>query len=258
MTPEEKTTQSPKQPAEEKKKRRRPGHPHPRPMSKRQKQNLAKVDANKQYPLDQAVALLKSTINTKFDETVEIVMKLGIDPKKSDQLVRGSVSLPKGIGKQIKVLVFAEGEAAEAAKKAGADIVGGKEIADKITAEGWVDFDVAIAHTPAMKFVGKLGKVLGPKGKMPSPKSGTVVDDVAKAVQEFKAGKVEYRTDSGGNIHAPMGKKSFPAENLMVNIDTFIEHIKHVKPATAKGTYIQKVVLSTTMGPGIAVEIKRA
>lgn len=257
MTPPEEITQQPQQPAEEKKKRRRPGHPHPRPISKRHKQNLTKVDCDKEYPLEQAVAILKSTINTKFDETVEIVMKLGIDTKKSDQLVRGSVSLPKGIGKSVKVLAFAEGEAAEIAKKAGADVVGGKEIADKIINEGWLDFDVAIAHTPTMKFVGKLGKTLGPKGKMPSPKSGTVVEDVGKAVQEFKAGKVEFRADSGGNIHAPVGKKSFTAENLMTNIETFIEHIKHVRPATSKGTYVQKIVISTTMGPGVALEIKR-
>lgn len=243
---------------EEKPKRRRPGHPSRRPASRRHLDNKKKVDRNVKYSLEDGVALLKQIKDTKFDESIEIVMKLGIDPRKSDQLVRGSVSLPKGIGKTVKVLVFVEeSELAEAAKKAGADYVGGKELADKIVNENWMDFDVAIAHPNAMKFVGKLGKVLGPKGKMPSPKSGTVINDVVKATSEFKAGKVEYRCDSGGNVHAPVGKKSFSPDSLITNIETFIEHIKSVKPATAKGTYIQKVVISSSMGPGIAIEPKR-
>lgn len=256
MTQPENTPKQPT-PAAEEKKRRRPGHPHPRPVSKRHVANLKLVDLNKRYTLEEAVALLKSTQSAKFDETVQVTMKLGVDPKKSDQLLRGSVSLPKGIGKVIKVIVFAEGQAAEAAQKAGADIVGAKDLADKIQNENWLDFDVAIAHPSMMKYVGKLGKVLGPKGKMPAPKSGTVVEDVAKAVQEFKAGKVEYRTDSFGNVHAPVGKKSFTTENLIINIDTFVEHIKHIRPPTAKGTYIQNLVLSTTMGIGVPLEIKR-
>ncbi len=255
MTPEETPQAQPK--PEEKKKRRRPGNPHPRPASKRYQANKAKVDKTKVYTLEEAVALLLSCKNAKFDETVEIVMKLGIDPQKADQLLRGSVSLPKGLGKPVKVIVFAEGELAEAAKKAGADIVGAKDLADKIVAENWVDFDVAIAHTGMMKHVGRLGKILGPKGKMPSPKSGTVLDDVVTAVREFKAGKVEYRTDSYGNVHVPVGKKSFAPENLIANIETFIEHIRHAKPASSRGTYMQKIVISSTMGPGISIEIKR-
>lgn len=257
MTQPENTQKQPTPTAEEKKKRRRPGHSHPRPVSKRHTANQALVDANKRYTLEEAVALLKSTKSAKFDETVQIAMKLGVDPKKSDQLLRGAVSLPKGIGKTVKVIAFAEGQMAEAAQKAGADVVGAKDLADKIQNENWLDFDVAIAHPSMMKYVGKLGKILGPKGKMPAPKAGTVVEDIAKAVQEFKAGKVEYRTDSFGNVHAPVGKKSFSAENLIANIETFIEHIKHIRPSTAKGTYIQSLFLSTTMGVGVALEIKR-
>lgn len=238
-------------------KRRRPGPPNRRLPSKRHRENISKVDKLKRYSLEEAVNLLKASKNAKMDETVDIVMKLGIDPRKSEQMVRGSVSLPKGIGKQLKVIAFVEGDLAEEAKKAGADLVGAGDLVDKILNENWMDFDVAIAHPSMMKFVGKLGKVLGPKGKMPSPKSGTVTPDVVKAVIEFKAGKVEYRADSYGNVHAPVGKKSFPPENLITNIDTFIEHIKQVKPPTAKGTYIQKVVISSTMGPGVPIELKR-
>ena len=249
MTNDEKTVEKPK--------RRRPGHPKRRPASRRHLENKKKLDKGISYPLDEAISMLQDTRGVKFDETIEVVMKLGIDPRKSDQLVRGSVSLPKGIGKKVSVLVFAEGELAEAAKEAGADFVGGKDIVEKIQKENWVGFDVAIAHPEMMRFVGKLGKLLGPKGKMPSPKSGTVTADVVTAVKEFKAGKVEYRTDSGGNVHAPVGKRSFPRENLQANIQTFIEHIRNVKPATAKGTYIQKIVISSTMGPGISIELKR-
>lgn len=240
----------------EKPKRRRPGPPKRRPVSRRHRENSAKVE-RKHYSLREAVELLKSTKGPRFDETVEIAMKLGIDPRKSDQLVRGSVPLPKGIGKSVTVVVFAEGDLQDQAKEAGADYVGGKELIEKIQKENWVDFDVAIAHPSMMRFVGRLGKILGPKGKMPSPKSGTVSADVATAVREFKSGRVEFRTDNSGNIHAPMGKKSFPVEDLIANIETFVEHIKTLKPSTAKGTYIQKLALSTTMGPGIMVEWKR-
>jgi large subunit ribosomal protein L1 len=172
-------------------------------------------------------------------------------------MVRGSVSLPKGIGKEVKVLVFAEGDLAEAAKNAGADYVGSVDLVERITNESWMDFDIAIAHPNMMRHLSKLGKILGPKGKMPSPKSGTVTPDVAKAVTEFKAGKVEYRTDSGGNVHAPIGKKNFVAQDIIINAETFMEHIKHVRPSTAKGAYIQKVVISSSMGPGIPIELKR-
>lgn len=257
MTQPENTQKQPTPVAEEKKKRRRPGHPHPRPVSKRHTANLKLVDPAKRYSLEEAVNLLKSTKSAKFDETIEIAMKLGLDTKKSDQLLRGSVSLPKGIGKSVKVIVFAEGQAAEAAQKAGADIVGSKDLADKIQSESWTDFDVAIAHPSMMKYVGKLGKILGPKGKMPAPKAGTVVEDVGKAVQEFKAGKAEYRTDSYGNIHTLVGKKSFPTDHLVTNIETFVEHIKHIRPPTARGTYIQNIVISTTMGIGVALEITK-
>ena len=242
---------------EAKPKRRRPGHPNRRPSSKRHLENVKKINKLERYPLEDAVALLKQMKPSKFNEYVEIMMKLGVDPRKSDQMVRGSVSLPKGIGKEVKVLVFAEGELADDAQKAGADYVGSVDIVEKILNENWMDFDVAIAHPSMMRHLSKLGKVLGPKGKMPSPKSGTVTPDVAKAVVEFKAGKVEFRTDNGGNVHAPVGKLNFAAEDLIVNIDTFMEHIRHVKPTTAKGTYIQKVVISSSMGPGIPLELKR-
>lgn len=238
-------------------KRKRPGPRSRRPISRRHKENLTKSDHHKLYPIPEAVQILKNMQGTKFDETIQIVLKLGIDPKKSDQLLRGSVSLPKGIGKTVKVLAFADGDLAELAKAAGADIVGGKELVDKIQNENWLDFDIAVAHSSMMRYVGKLGKILGPKGKMPSPKSGTVNDDIAKTVKEFKSGRVEFRTDSGGNVHASMGKRSFSQEDLLTNIFAFIEHIKSVKPSTAKGTYIQKVCLSSSMGPGILLEVKK-
>jgi len=184
-------------------------------------------------------------------------MKLGVDPRKSDQMIRGSVSLPKGLGKSVTVLAFAEGDIANQAKEAGADFVGGKEIVDKIKKENWFDFDVAIAHPSMMRFVGQVGRLLGPKGKMPSPKSGTVSEDVATAVKEFKAGKVEFRVDSGGNLHVPVGKKSFAVEDLRDNVVAFVEHIRSIRPATSKGTYIEKIVISTSMGPGLMLEVKR-
>lgn len=202
--------------------------------------------------LGQAISLLKQLKGAGFDETVEVVARLGIDPKKSDQQIRGSFVLPHGIGKEKKVIVFAEGAPADEAKQAGALEVGGAELVKKIEG-GWLDFDVAISVPEMMRFVGKLGRILGPQGKMPSPKSGTVTTQVASAVKEFRAGKIEYRTDSGGNVHAPMGKRSFPEEALRENVGAFIEHIAGQKPATSKGTFLQKVVVSTTMGPGIEV-----
>ncbi len=243
-----------KAPEEEKVRKRRPGPPSRRAKSKRHQDNLSKVNSKARYSTQDGVELIKSSSEANFDESVDIVMSLGVDPRKSDQLVRGSVSLPHGIGKDVKVIVFAEGDMAEEALKAGADVVGSQDLADKIQKENWLDFDVAIAHPSMMRFVGKLGRVLGPKGKMPSPKSGTVTPDVLTAVKEFKAGKVEYRTDSGGNVHAPVGKKSFPKESLIENVEAFIEHIKAVRPATAKGIYIKKVVISSSMGPGIALD----
>jgi len=222
--------------------------------SRRYRQCASKVDPKKLYDLDEAITLLKSLDGAKFDETVELVLHLGIDPKKADQNIRGTISLPKGIGRTQRVVVFAEGAKAEEAKAAGADEVGGQDLIERIQG-GWLDFDVAIATPAMMRQVGRLGRILGPKGLMPSPKSGTVTDDVAQAVREFKAGKIEYRADAGGNVHAPVGKKSFPPEDLKANIEAFIERIRQVKPPAAKGRYILGAALSTTMGPGIKLAV---
>jgi large subunit ribosomal protein L1 len=217
--------------------------------SKRFRAAVAKVDRNKLYEPGEALSLLKSLPGAKFDETVEVAVLLGIDPKKSDQLVRGAVSLPKGLGKSVRVIAFAEGDKAAAAKAAGADMVGSSDLAEKILA-GWTDFDIVIASPDMMKHVGKLGKVLGPQGKMPSPKSGTVNADVGAAVREFKAGKVEFRTDAGGNVHAPVGKRSFAVEDLEANLRAFLDHLSAMRPAAVKGQFVRKVSVSTTMGPG--------
>ena len=211
------------------------------------------VERGKDYSAEEAFTLLKSLPAPKFDETVEIAVRLGIDPRKSDQLVRGAVSLPKGLGKTVKVVVFAEGDKADAAKAAGADEVGSDELAAKIEG-GWLDFDVVIASPDMMKHVGRLGRVLGPQGKMPSPKSGTVTPDVAKAVNDFKAGKVEFRTDAGGNVHAPLGKRSFATEDLVANLTAFMDHLTGMRPAAVKGVFVRKVSVSTTMGPGAQIE----
>ena len=226
-------------------------------MAKRSKRYLESrkvVDVAKKYELKEAVKLLKSFKRTKFDESVEVAIKLGIDPKQSDQLIRGSVSLPKGIGKSLKVIVFAGGEKAEIAKKAGADEVGAEELVKKVEG-GWADFDVAIATSDMMKLVGKLGRVLGPQGKMPTPKSGTVTDDIEKAVKEFKAGKIEYRTDAGGNVHALVGKISFSDSDLEDNINTFVKLIINSRPASTKGIFLEKASVSSTMSPGIMIEV---
>jgi len=200
-----------------------------------------------------AVEKVKSFKSVKFDQTVECVMQLGIDPKQADQLVRGSISLPNGIGKQKRVIAFCEDSDIEAAKKAGALEAGCDELVKKIS-DGWTDFDVAIASPRVMGKVGKLGRVLGPQGKMPSPKNGTVTADVTGAVAEFAAGKVEYRNDSGGNVHAVVGKQSFETGKLIENIEAFVAHIKKIKPAAAKGTYLKKMCISATMSPGITVD----
>jgi large subunit ribosomal protein L1 len=217
--------------------------------SKRFRAAAAKVERNRLYEPAEALALIKSLPAAKFDETVEVAVLLGIDPKKSDQLVRGAVSLPKGLGKTVRVIVFAEGDKAEAARAAGADLVGAADLAEKIVG-GWTDFDIVIASPDMMKHVGKLGKILGPQGKMPSPKSGTVTPDVGKAVTEFKAGKVEFRTDAGGNVHAPFGKRSFKAEDQELNQRTFLDHLSSLRPAAVKGQFLRKISISTTMGPG--------
>ncbi len=225
-----------------------------RKRSKRYQEAAGAVDSNEAMELPQAIEKLRSLPAAKFDETVEIVIALGVDPKKADQMVRGAFSFPKGIGQERRVLVFADGDQADAAKEAGAIEVGGEDLVKKV-ADGWTDFDVAIAVPRMMRFVGKLGKVLGPQGKMPSPKSGTVTDDVGKAVSEFRAGKVEFRVDSGANVHAPIGKRSFDPGDLKENVEAFLEHIRSVRPAAAKGHYIKKVVISSTMSPGVRVDV---
>jgi large subunit ribosomal protein L1 len=203
-------------------------------------------------PIAEAIKTLKTFGTTKFNQTVEVSTNLGIDPRQSDQNVRGSVALPHGIGKAVRVAVFAQGENAEKATAAGADIVGGDDLAQKVKG-GFMDFDVALATPDMMGVVGPLGRVLGPRGLMPSPRSGTVAADIAAAVREFKAGKIEFRNDKGGNVAAPVGKLSFTDEQLVDNIQTFLNHLRTVKPAAAKGTYIRSITVSATMSPGIRV-----
>ncbi len=226
-----------------------------RKRSKRYEADAKKLDAAKKYEVAEAVKILKTFTPTKFDSAVEVVMKLGVDPKRSEQNIRGSVALPKGIGKARRVIVFADGEEAQAAREAGADEVGMVELAQKIEG-GWFEFDVAIAMPRTMKVISKLGKVLGPKGLMPSPKNGTVTEDVKTAAREFKAGKIEFRNDSAGNVQAAIGKLSFSEGDLKANIDAFIDHIRAMKPPTVKGVYIQNVTVSATMSPGIALAVQ--
>jgi large subunit ribosomal protein L1 len=211
------------------------------------------VDANKRYTVEEACALVGKTGKKKFDETVDISIKLGVDPKHADQMVRGAVVLPHGIGKSVRVAVFAKGEKAKEAEAAGADVVGAEELAAKV-AEGWLEFDKAIATPDMMGVVGRLGKVLGPRGLMPNPKVGTVTADVARAVKETKAGKVEFRAEKAGIVHAPVGKASFDAKKLQDNVTALLEVIIKAKPASAKGVYLKGVSLSTTMGPGIKLD----
>jgi large subunit ribosomal protein L1 len=226
-----------------------------RTRSRRYQKAAAKVDRTKRYSVAEGMALIKSLVGPKFDEAIDVAVRIGIDAKKTDQLVRGSVSLPKGTGKSIKIAVFAEGDRAKEALAAGADFVGAADLADKIE-KGWTDFDMTIASPDMMRFVGKLGKVLGPQGKMPSPKAGTVTPNVAAAVREFKAGKIEFRTDAGANVHAAIGKKSFGAEDLTSNLTAFLDHLRTLRPAQAKGSFIQKVVVSTSMGPGVMLAVE--
>lgn len=222
--------------------------------SKRYAESNKTVEKSKEYELKEAVSLLKTFKKTKFDETVDIVMKLSVDPKHSDQIVRGSFSLPKGIGKEIRVIVFASGDKIKLAQEAGAVEAGGDDLLKKVEG-GWLDFDVAISTPDMMGKVGKLGKILGPQGKMPSPKSGTVTNDIQNAVKEFKEGKIEYRTDSGGNVHVPVGKTSFPDEDLVENIKSFIKHIIRNRPPAAKGTFVQKIFISSSMSPSVRVAL---
>jgi large subunit ribosomal protein L1 len=220
---------------------------------KRLKAQLAKVDRMKNYPLDEALKILKGTASAKFDESVDVSINLGIDAKKSDQNVRGTAVMPRGTGKNVRVAVFAEGNAAEAAKKAGADIVGFQDLADQIKA-GKIDFDLAIATPEAMKIVGQLGQILGPRGLMPNPKVGTVTPNVAKAVESAKAGQAQFRTDKAGIVHCAIGKASFEAEALKENLLSLVAALNKVKPAASKGAFLKKVTISTTMGPGIRLD----
>lgn len=223
--------------------------------SKRYVESSKAVEKSKEYEIKEAVSIVKTFKKVKFDETVDIVMKLGVDPKHSDQLVRGSFSLPKGIGKEVRVVVFAGGDdKVEMAREAGAIEAGGDDLLKKVEG-GWLDFDVAISTPDMMGKVGKLGRVLGPQGKMPSPKSGTVTNDILNTVKEFKEGKIEYRTDSGGNVHVPVGKISFPDEDLAENIKSFIKHIVSNRPPAAKGTFVQKISISSSMGPGVRIAL---
>ena len=223
--------------------------------SKRYIESSRVVEKTKEYEVKEAVSIVKAFKKAKFDEAVDIVMKLGVDPKHSDQLVRGSFSLPKGIGKEVRVVVFASGDdKIEVAREAGAVEAGGDDLLKKVQ-DGWLDFDVAISTPDMMGKVGKLGRVLGPQGKMPSPKSGTVTNDVLNAVREFREGKVEYRTDAGGSVHVPVGKVSFPDEDLVENINSFINHIVSNRPPAAKGTFVQKISISSSMGPGVRIAL---
>lgn len=211
------------------------------------------VDKHNLYSTSEAIELAIQTSKAKFDETIELSVRLGVDPRHADQQVRGAVVLPHGTGKEVKVLVFAKGEKAKEAENAGADFVGAEELVDKIQKENWFDFDVVVATPDMMGVVGRLGKVLGPKGLMPNPKSGTVTFDVAKAIAEIKAGKVEYRVDKTAIVHVPIGKKSFGAEKLTDNFKVLMEAIIKAKPSAAKGQYVKSVALASTMGPGIKI-----
>ena len=213
-----------------------------------------KIEKGKEYLLEEAISKVKELSHTKFDETVDLAFNLGVDPRKSDQMVRGTVVLPHGTGKTLRVLVFAKGEKEKEARDAGADFVGAEDMVEKIT-KGWLDFDKVVATPDIMGVVGKLGKVLGPRGLMPNPKLGTVTFDVAKAVKEIKAGKVEYRTEKAGVVHVPIGKVSFDVQKLLENAKAIVESVNKAKPSTSKGKYLKGLYLSSTMGPSIRVDI---
>ena len=216
--------------------------------------NARKAVEHRPYPLQEAVPLLQKVKYAKFDETVEVTLRLGVDPKHADQMVRGTVVLPHGLGKSKRVLVIASGEKVREAQDAGADIVGGEDMVEKIQKENWTDFDAVVATPDMMKSVGRLGKVLGPRGLMPNPKTGTVTFDIARAVQEVKAGKVEFRTDKTALVHVPVGKMSFTPDKLVDNATTLITSVIRAKPPAAKGKYIKGATLSSTMGPGISID----
>ncbi len=222
--------------------------------SKRLRSARAKIDRERRYTLEEALKLALETDPAKFDETVELAVRLGVDPRQADQNVRGTTQLPHGTGKTVRVLVFAKGEKVKEAEEAGADYVGGEDLANRIGSEGWLEFDKAIATPDMMGVVGKLGKVLGPRGLMPNPKVGTVTMDVGKAVRELKAGKVEYRVEKAGIVHVPIGKRSFGYEKLLDNANAVLTSLVRAKPSAAKGTYLRSIAVSTTMGPGIKVD----
>ena len=221
---------------------------------KKYRAGAAKIEAEKLYALDEAIKLAVEAKFAKFDETVEVAVRLGVDPRQADQNVRGTVILPHGTGKSVRVLVVAKGEKVKEAEAAGADFAGGEELTKKIQEENWLDFDVVIATPDMMGAVGRLGKVLGPRGLMPNPKVGTVTFDVAKAVQEVKAGKVEYRVEKAGIVHVPIGKRSFGAEKLLANAHALVGSLQRAKPASAKGNYFLSMAVSTTMGPAVRID----
>ncbi len=223
---------------------------------KRYAEALKAVDRDRLYSPPEAMKILKSIPSPKFDETVELNVRLGVDPRKADQMVRGALALPKGTGKEMRVAVFAKGEKAIEAREAGADVVGDEDLAARITG-GWLEFDAVVATPDMMPTVGKLGRTLGPRGLMPNPKSGTVTNDVARAVRDIKGGRVEYRTDRHGNLHLVIGKKSFSDEDLIENYAAVLDEVVRAKPAAAKGRYLKSITLSTTMGPGIRIDPQR-
>jgi len=225
-------------------------------MTKREKAARAIFDEEKPYPVEEALEIVKKLPAAKFDESVDMSLRLGVDPKHADQMVRGAIVLPHGIGKTVRVAVFAKGEKEREAREAGADVVGAEDLVERIQG-GWMEFDSTVATPDLMGQVGKLGKVLGPRGLMPNPKLGTVTFDVARAVREVKAGKVEFRVDKAGNVHVPVGKKSFAVEQLAANALALLEAIVRAKPSASKGQYLRSITVSSTMGPGIQVDVQR-
>jgi large subunit ribosomal protein L1 len=222
--------------------------------SRRYNTSVEQIEQDKLYPLDEAMELLQTLPLAKFDESVDIAVRLGVDPKHADQMVRGALVMPHGTGSDVRILVFAKGDKENEAREAGADFVGGEELAKKIQDEGWLEFDRVIASPDMMGVVGRLGKVLGPRGLMPNPKLGTVTPNVRQAVEEQKAGKVEYRVDKNGIIHCPIGKRSFSAEHLLANAGALLDVLHKAKPASSKGTYMKTVAISSTMGPAVKID----
>ncbi len=226
-------------------------------MSKKGKSYIAaqeKVDRDRHYSLEEALILAGQTKRANFDETIELAVRLGVDPRKADQNIRGTVLLPHGTGKSVRVAVFAKGEKVQEAESAGADVVGGEELAERISNEGWLDFDKAVATPDMMSVVGKLGKILGPRGLMPNPKVGTVTMDLSQAIRDLKGGKVEYRVDKAGNVHVPVGKASFESSQLVGNVKSLLESLMKAKPSSAKGTYLKTIAVSTSMGPSVRID----